>query len=390
MDTVLYFQSKSKTSAPEKLAGVREIMDKRRIHVQVIEELPTRNLLAELVSFWHPMGAIVDCGGEYNELDAAIFASVRTVFFGHNPGTLPRTCLQVIHDQAATARLAARELLETGFSTFAFVHCQERRAWSEARGNAFCDALALNGKECRVFDVSDTDVTGTRHINALVRFLRALPKPCAVFAANDKTGEQVLSSAQMAGLDVPNDIAVIGVDNFEPICEHATPPLSSVEPDFRRGGEIAALMLLAAAMAKDKWHGSRVQTFGPLRIVRRASSRILRRNDQHVADAIDLIRREACCGLRSSRVAALFPCSRRMADIRFAKATGHSILAEIHAVQLDRAKELLKNGNMPLKAISDFCGFTNPNSLRKFFRKTEGMTMTAWRSSSTRTETSRP
>ena len=80
MNTVLYFQSKSKTSAPEKLAGVREIMEKRRMHVQVIEELPTRNLLAELVSFWHPMGAIVDCGGEYNELDAAIFASLRTVF----------------------------------------------------------------------------------------------------------------------------------------------------------------------------------------------------------------------------------------------------------------------------------------------------------------------
>ena len=381
MNTVLYFQSKSKTSAPEKLAGVREIMDKRRIHVQVIEELPTRNLLAELVSFWHPMGAIVDCGGEYNELDAAIFARMKTVFFGHNPDTLPRTCLQVIHNQAATARLAARELLETGFNAFAFVHYQERRAWSEARRKAFCEALALNGKECRVFGVSDPGVAGTRHINALVRFLGALPKPCAVFAANDKTGEQVLSSAQIAGLDVPNDIAVIGVDNFEPICEHATPPLSSVEPDFRRGGEIAALMLLAAAMAKDKWRGSRVRTFGPLRIVRRASSRIMGRNDQHVANAIDLIRREACSGLRSSRVAALFPCSRRMADIRFAKATGHSILAEIHAVQLDRAKELLKNGNMPLKAISDFCGFSNPNSLRKFFRKETGMTMSKWRAS---------
>jgi LacI family transcriptional regulator len=218
-------------------------------------------------------------------------------------------------------------------------------------------------------------------MNALRRFLESLPKPCAVFAANDKTGEQVLSAARMSGLDVPNDIAVIGVDNFEPICEHTTPPLSSVEPDFRLGGETAALMLLAAAMSKGRFRGSRIQTFGPLRIVRRASSRLLRRNDQHVADAIDLIRREACCGLRSSRVAALFPCSRRMADIRFAKATGHSILAEIHAVQLDRAKQLLKNNNMPLKAISDFCGFVNSNSLRKFFRKETGMSMSRWRAS---------
>ena len=381
MNTVLYFQSKSKTSAPEKLAGVREILDKKRMHVQVIEELPTRNLLAELASFWQPVGAIVDCGGEYNDLDASIFARMKTVFFGHNPDTLPRTCLQVIHDQAATARLAARALLETGFNAFAFVHYQERRAWSEARRKAFCDALRLNGMKCSVFRPTETSAGGVRRMNALRRFLESLPKPCAVFAANDKTGEQVLSAARMSGLDVPNDIAVIGVDNFEPICEHTTPPLSSVEPDFRLGGETAALMLLAAAMSKGRFQGSRIQTFGPLRIVRRASSRLLRRNDQHVADAIDLIRREACCGLRSSRVAALFPCSRRMADIRFANATGHSILAEIHAVQLDRAKQLLKNNNMPLKAISDFCGFVNSNSLRKFFRKETGMSMSRWRAS---------
>jgi transcriptional regulator GlxA family with amidase domain len=68
-----------------------------------------------------------------------------------------------------------------------------------------------------------------------------------------------------------------------------------------------------------------------------------------------------------------------MADIRFARATGRSILAEIHAVQLERAKELIGGGNMPLKTISDFCGFTNPNSLRKFFRRETGMAMSVWR-----------
>ena len=69
-----------------------------------------------------------------------------------------------------------------------------------------------------------------------------------------------------------------------------------------------------------------------------------------------------------------------MADIRFARATGRSILAEIHAVQLERAKELIGGGNMPLKTISDFCGFENPNSLRKFFKAQTGRTMSEWRS----------
>ena len=97
-------------------------------------------------------------------------------------------------------------------------------------------------------------------------------------------------------------------------------------------------------------------------------------------EAIDLIRREACSGLTAARVLGRFPCSRRQAEMRFRKATGHSVLDEIHDVQLARAKDLLREGTMPLKAISDFCGFENPNSLRKFFKAQTGRTMSEWRS----------
>lgn len=383
MQTILYFQSPAKTSAPEKLAGVREIMDKKRIHVQVIEEAPTKELLKGLEAFWHPLGAIVDCGNEYNELDAAIFAGMHTVFLGHNPETLPSKSLQVIHDQAATARKAAREFLEARFENFAFIHSQERRAWSESRGKAFRDVLALNGRTCRVFESGKPSQSGIGYLQNLRSFLVSLPKPCAVLAANDKTGASVLSAAQIAGLEVPDDIAVIGVDNYEPICERTVPPLTSIEPDFRKGGTLAALMLLAASMSKGDWRGSRIQMFGPLRIVRRDSSRLLLRHDKCVSAALDLIRREACNGLQAAKVAAIFPCSRRMADIRFSRAVGHSILSEIHAIQLERTKLLLKNANMQLKAISDFCGFANPNSLRKFFLKATGLTMTDWRNAHT-------
>ena len=65
--------------------------------------------------------------------------------------------------------------------------------------------------------------------------------------------------------------------------------------------------------------------------------------------------------------------------MRFRKATGHSVLEEMHAIQLARAKDLLREGTLPLKAISDFCGFENPNSLRKFFKAQTGQTMSGWR-----------
>ena len=379
MNTVLYFQTPAKTSAPEKLTGVREIMGKQGLSVQVIEDKPTTSLVKRLNEFWSPIGAIVDCGGEYNDLDADIFTVMPTVFIGHAPDSLPARSLHVFHDQSATAKLAARELLQTGYANFAFVPSDGKRAWSDAREKAFRDAITLNGKRCAIYEPPAKRRDALGRIGLLRNFLVSLEKPCAAFAANDKTGADVLAAARLAKISVPNELAVIGVDNYEPVCEHTSPPLTSIEPDFRRGGAIAALMLLAVTSGNGVWHGERSRSFGPMRVVRRASSRILFQQDPQAIAALDLIRHEACSGLRAQKVAALFTCSRRMADIRFARATGRTILSEIHAVQLERAKHLLENSNMPLKAISDFCGFTHPNSIRKFFLKETGMTMSAWR-----------
>ena len=381
MATILYFQQAAKTFAPEKLAGVRDIIEKRNHRVQIIEENPTADLVEELWTFWNPLGAIIDCGGAYNDIDARIFGSRPVVFIGHNPETLPKSTLLVSNDQRETARAAARELLATGYANFAFVNAVVRKKWSELRERGFTEALAINGKKCAVFRASTTGGEGINWLKGLRRFIVDLKKPCAVFAANDKTAECVISTAALDGFGSPGDIAVVGVDNYEPICEHITPRLTSIEPDFRRGGRLAATMLLGLAMSKGEWRGDRIQTFGPLRVVRRASTRILAVPDKAVSDALDTIRREACNGLQAIRVASHFPCSRRQADNRFRRATGRSILEEIHVVQLERAKELLRNRSIQLKAISDFCGFTNPNSLRKFFLKATGMTMTAWRDS---------
>ena len=379
MATILYFQPSAKTCAPEKLAGVRDIIEKRHHRVQIIEERPTSELVEELWRFWTPLGAIIDCGGEYNDIDAGIFGSHPVVFIGHNPDTLPKSCLLVSNDQRETARAAARELLATDYESFAFVHNADCKKWSELREHGFAEALAINGKSCAVFRPSDASGGSVGWMKELRCFLTTLEKPCAVFAANDKTAEGVISAAALEGFNSPGDIAVVGVDNYAPICEHSTPRLTSIEPDFRRGGRLAAAMLLGLSMSKGKWRGRRLQSFGPLRVVRRDSTRVLAVSDKAVSDALDLIRREACNGLQAVRVAALFPCSRRQADNRFRRATGRSILEEIHAVQLERAKELLRNSSIQLKAISDFCGFTNPNSLRKFFLKATGMTMSAWR-----------
>ena len=376
MDVILYFQPATKSSAPEKLAGVMEIAEKSRLHVQIIEEPPTTRCIRELIDFWHPLGAIAECGGEYNDLDTTAFDGIPTVFLTHNPNTLGEKSFAVLHDSGETARLAARELLLTGYEHFAYIPFPEDRFWSEERGTGFSTAIVVNGRDCRTFN---STARGTRRQRALVDFLRALPKPCAAFAANDRIASEVLAAANFARLSVPDELSVLGVDNFEQICDHTTPALSSIEPDFRRGGNLAMLMLLAVIRSGKSFRGARIRHFGPLRIVRRASTRLLKRGDPAVQQALELIRHKACLGLTADQVAKTLPCSRRMADIRFAQVVGHTILEEIHAVQLERAKQLLLEPNQLLKSISDFCGFSHPNSLRKFFLKETGLTLSGWR-----------
>lgn len=377
MDIVLYFRP-SPTSHPEKLAGVREIAEKARIHIQVIDEAPTKERVKALQAFWNCSGIIVECGGRESQVDPKAFATTPVVFFNHSFETLPKRCFAIGHDSRSTGLLAARELLLNGFSSFAYVPAPNNPFWSQDRRQGFAEALSLNGKHCHEFTWPEATSDTTERTQHLKVFLQSLPKPCAIFAANDMIASDIITAARLSNVTIPDDIVVLGVDNATDICEHTAPTLSSIEPDFRRGGNLTMLMLQAIMRDGNAFRGARQRTFGDLRVVRRLSTKRLQRKDPVVSQALDLIRQKACSGLTAAEVARIFPCSRRMADLRFTQTIGHTILDEIQSVRLERAKQLLLNSNQALEAISDFCGFKHPNSLRKFFLKETGLTLSAW------------
>lgn len=379
MQVVLYFQSPSQTSAPEKLAGVRKVIEKRNWHLQIIEGLPNASRLCEILEFWQPLGVIVECGGGYDEIDYDRFRNIPTVFLDRNPDTLPPEAYSVSHDSRATARMAAKELLTIGYDNYAYIHPERHTFWSDDREKGFREALTLNGKTSQVF-YPPTDDSGYGYQKALREFIQALEKPCAIFAANDKTAAEAITVATLAGFGIPEEIAVIGVDNFTAICEHTKPNLTSVEPDFFGGGADAAMMLISIIGKRESVSKERYRHyFGPLRVIHRQSTRLLRVYDKEVMEALELIAKEACQGLKAADVLKIFSCSRQSADRHFKRAVGRTILDEIQCVRLARAKELLRNSHRQIKAISDFCGFKTANALRKFFQKETGMTMSAWR-----------
>jgi LacI family transcriptional regulator len=383
METVLYFQSPSKTSTPDKIAGVRRYAAIANWHIQVLEELPSSKSVQALCEFWNPIGAIIECGGGYHDINPDIFNRIPTVYLDRNPLTLPQDVSCISHDSVATGRLAAKELLVAGHPNFAYVPYPQPRFWSEDRERGFVEALKLNGRDCAVF-TGKGSLQSISWQKSLRKWIETIAKPCSIFAANDNVAAEILTAAAQSGFDIPRDIAVCGVDNFTPVCEHSTPTLTSIQPDFMLAGELAARTLDDIIKRGKSSYAPVRLTFGPADIIRRASTRTSTRYDPEVAAAMELIRRHACEGISSADALTVFKCSRRMAEMRFRQTTGHSILDEIQTVRLDKAKGLLAKSQMDMAAIANFCGFSSAKAFWKFFRQKTGVSPSQWRTKNMR------
>ena len=379
MTTILYFRSPTPNKASvEELVGARDVAAKVGWQIRDFD-LGTANV-SELIRFWQPVGIIVECGEWSRDLDLRRLGDRPKVFIDQDPDKLPKKSFVVLHDSRDAGQLAARELLSTNFRHFAYVPAAEDWRWAREREEGFAHALKLNGFGYARFEPPQAKPDSPAYSQRLRSFLKKQPKPCALFAANDRAAERTLTEAHALGLSCPEDIAIVGTDNDATICEHTRPMLSSVQPNFRRGGELAALLLLAVLRDGRRFRGEHIRRYGNNGITRRTSTLAPKASaDSEAQAALELIHREACNGLKAETILDCFTCSRGSAARRFRQATGNSILEEIHAVQLARIKTLLADDGLQLKSLADFCGFASANSLRKFFLRETGMTMTEWR-----------
>ena len=154
------------------------------------------------------------------------------------------------------------------------------------------------------------------------------------------------------------------------------PTITSIELDFREAGRLAA-DLLAELIANPKLPPRHLK-FGPVRLVRRQSTRALRLNDPRITKAVERIRRDATTGLTAADVLAELPFSRRVAEKRFRAATGKTILEEIQDVRFEKICELLAT-DIPIGHIAGRCGMQSDSFLKRFFKARTGMTLREWR-----------
>jgi len=282
-------------------------------------------------------------------------------------------------DNGAVARLAAEHLAARGFLDFAY--CGDRRfLWSRQRGVEFRRCLAEKGRRCVDFgEPAGTAKPGSdAEIRAIARWLKGLPKPVGVFACYDGRALQVLEACQLLGLHVPDQVAVLGVDNDELVCELANPPLSSVQPNARRSGYEAAA-LLARLMGGEKKAVAPTHQVQPVRVVERQSTDVVAVADVKVAAALKFIRLHACEGMDVGDVLRAVPMSRTRLEQKFKALLGHSPHRQLVQQRIARAKHLLAESKIAISEVAEQAGFDNASYLSVAFRRETGLSPFAYR-----------
>ena len=287
----------------------------------------------------------------------------------------------VQNDEFGIGRLAADTFLDRGlYHSFAFVPSQPTATYSERRQAGYANQLREAGiSDVEVFDAKATAGT-TEDTLALSKWLAALPKPTAVYVAWDFRAIQVLAACRAAKISVPEQVAVLGTDNDELLCDSADPPLSSILPDHKRAGYIAAERL--DALMRGRNPKNRTLLVKTSKVVERETTQSVTMSAHLVGKALAYIKHNATNGIGVQDVIRHLGCSRSLADLRFREQAGTSILKALTAQRMASLKRLLRDTDIPIHQAAKRSGFSCLKRLERLFRDEEGVSMSKWRSDS--------
>jgi LacI family transcriptional regulator len=279
----------------------------------------------------------------------------------------------------AIAKMCAMHLFEAGLRRFAYCGFQKCR-WSAAREEAFLQFAKERGYPFSAHRITLANwmhrprwMQSWQHEQPLlVRWLKSLPKPVGLMACNDICGREVLQACTGAGLRVPDEVAVVGVDNDEMMCELSHPPLSSVALSLESAGYRAA-RLLTDLMNGQSAEGQTVWV-GPTHVAVRRSSDVIAQDDSLVAGALSFIREHARQNISVGNIVEELGVSRRTLERRFLRAIGRTVLSEIMRCHLQRAKQLLSETDLPCRKVAAEAGFGSLKTFNRTFSGKEGMT----------------
>ncbi len=287
---------------------------------------------------------------------------------------------QIKADSKAIGKMAAEHFLEKGFQNFAF--CGVNNIWhSEERGKEFKKTINLE-LPSNTFSTffTEPELRKTKNKvsdNRLTEWLTSLSLPVGIFATNDDCAEQIVEACKQVQLKIPEEVAILGVDNDEFVCSFCQPPLSSIATNAEKAGYDAAALL--DKIMHDKIARKSVITVGPTHVVTRQSTDIMAIEDPEICKALYFIRKNATKPIGVPDVVDNVLTSRRALERKFRSTLGRSVNNQIRKMRTEQIAKLLVETNLTISEIAHKMGFHRIDHICRYFKREFDLTPKEYR-----------
>jgi LacI family transcriptional regulator len=337
---------------------------------------PRRNHkgIKQFIKDLNPDGVIAPDSAKSDDL---ISLGIPIVVAGMSNPRLPELPY-ILSDSAAIGKMAGEYLVSRGFKHFAFCG-YANLPWSQERGDSFAESITLAGFEIHIYPQRKRRVRQSweNERDFMSDWLLDLPKPVAIMSCNDDRSQDIVEACKTVDLHIPSEVALLGVDNDEFICDLTNPSLSSVAVNAERSGYEGA-ELLDRLMNREKMAGQTILA-KPTHIVTRQSTDILAIEDQAVADAVRFISENGKKAIGVLDVVNAVLMSRRAIERRFKAHLGYSIYDEIRRVRVDHICRMLTETNLSITEVAAAMDFPGVEHIARYFRKEKNMSLMAYR-----------
>src|SRR5688500_10466077 len=277
-----------------------------------------------------------------------------------------------------TGRLGANYFLKKGFKNFAF-YGFGNIVWSRERAEGFEERIQEAGFNVHYYEHKDPKLIDLWYYkpSALSDWLKSLPKPSALMTCDDHQGHHITEAAKHAGIRIPDEVAVLGVDNDEMVCDLSDPPLSSIELDAEKGGYEAARLM--EQMVEEK------TCYGPdvivkaTQVVTRRSTDIFASKDKYIVNALKYIHGNLDKNLKVEQVLREVPLSRRSLEKRFMLTTGYPVYEYIYNQRIEKFTQKLLETDMTIFEIALDLGLSDSKNIARQFKQVKGLTPMEYR-----------
>jgi LacI family transcriptional regulator len=293
--------------------------------------------------------------------------TILVVHDSNRPSYLPA----VITDSQVISKVAGEHLISKGLKNFAFCGF-DNYEWSNARKLHFKNYIEEAGFKAYIYNLSKKEKLQSwkNEQSQVLNWIKLLPKPVGIMACNDDRGQHILEVCKLLSLKVPEDVAVVGVDNDPMICELGDPPLTSIALNTEPAG-YAAAQLLDEIINGKKMCGQEILVTAT-HLVQRQSTDILAINDSEVVKALRFIKQNAKDKLLVDDVVEHTLLNRRSLEIRFRKTIHRSIQQEIRRVRVEWISKLLLETDLPISEIIALFNFTDIEHISRYFKREKG------------------